>query len=131
MKKITLFFFLIAVSLGYSQTVIENFEGTAPTLNQLDGFGTIEVAENPTNAAEKSLKLITSTTSAGWQGGEMLFQGDKLDLSTANKEVTISVYSTIATDILAKVVTGGTPSATDASHGGSGWETLTFNFANG
>jgi hypothetical protein len=136
MKKITFFFFLLAVSLGYSQTVIEDFEGTAPAFKKADGLGSIEVADNPdkttSNTSAKALRIITSTTSQGWQGGEMIFQGDKLDLTTANKSVQIQVYSTTATDILAKVVTGGGPaSATDTRHTGSGWESLTFNFANG
>lgn len=131
MKKITLFLFLLTASIGYSQTVLEDFEGTAPATNKFDGFGTIEVAENPTVSSEKSLKLITSTTSAGWQGAELIFQGGNLDLSTSEKVVTIDVYSLVATDVLAKVTAGGADSATDAMHTGSGWETLSFNFANG
>lgn len=61
---------------------------------------------------------------------ELTFQNnDGLDLSGGTKTVTIAVYSTSATDILAKVTNGGTDSATDASHGGTGWEDLTFDFA--
>ena len=132
MKKITLLIFLLITSIGYSQ-VIEDFEGTAPTTNVFDGLTSSTVVANPTVPSEKSLELITSTTSAGWQGGGLLFQGGNgLDLSTADKEVTIAVYSLVATDILAKVSAGGGPvSAADATHTGNGWETLTFDFAIG
>ena len=130
MKKITFLLALLITTVGFSQTTIEDFEGTAPTLNSFDGFGSNMVTANPTVPSEKSLELITSTTSAGWQGAGLNFQnGDGLDLSGGTKTVTIAVYSTVATDILAKVTQGGTASATDASHGGTGWEDLDFDFS--
>lgn len=131
MKKITFLFALLITSIGFSQTTIEDFEGTAPTLNVFDGFGSNMITANPTAPSEKSLELITNTAAAGWQGAGLTFQGGNgLDLSGGTKTVTVAVYSNTAIDILAKVVTGGTPSATDASHGGTGWEDLTFNFSN-
>ncbi len=130
MKKITLLLVLLITSIGFAQTTIEDFEGTAPTINTFDGIGSATVTANPTVASEQSLEIITNTASAGWQGAGLTFQGGNgLDLSGATKTITVAVYSTVATDVLAKVVTGGTDSATDASHGGSGWETLTFDFA--
>ena len=53
------------------------------------------------------------------------------DLTTTDKVVTVDVYSDVATFILAKTASslnGGAESATDASHGGTGWETLSFDF---
>ena len=132
MKKITLFLFLLIASFGHAQQVLEDFEGTAPTLANFDGFGSSAVTANPTNASEKSLELITSATAAGWQGSQFVFQGKTLDLSQADKTITINVHSTVATSILAKAAGGenaGADSAADANHTGSGWELLTFDFS--
>ena len=132
MKKITLFLFLLIASFGHAQQVLEDFEGTAPTLANFDGFGSSVVTANPTNASEKSLELITSATAAGWQGSQFVFQGKTLDLSQADKTITINVHSTVATSILAKAAGGenaGADSAADANHTGSGWELLTFDFS--
>ena len=132
MKKITLFLLLLTASFGHAQQVLEDFEGTAPTLANFDGFGSSAVTANPTNASEKSLELITSATAAGWQGSQFVFQGKTLDLSQADKTITINVHSTVATSILAKAAGGenaGADSAADANHTGSGWELLTFDFS--
>jgi hypothetical protein len=132
MKKITLFLILLTATFGYSQEVLENFEGTAPTLNNFDGFGSSAVTANPTNASEKSLELITSATAAGWQGSEFVFQGKKLDLTQADKTITVNIHSSVATSILAKAnggENGGGASAADANHDGNGWQTLTFDFS--
>jgi hypothetical protein len=132
MKKITLLLLLLTATFGYSQEVLENFEGTAPTLNNFDGFGSSAVTANPTNASEKSLELITSATAAGWQGSQFVFQGKKLDLTQADKTITVNVHSTVATSILAKAdggENGAAASAADANHDGNGWQTLTFDFS--
>ena len=64
-------------------------------------------------------------------------QGDYMDLSGATKIVSVDVYSDIPFDMLARVNNGvasssdATPvgdSATDASHPGGGWATLSFDF---
>jgi hypothetical protein len=53
------------------------------------------------------------------------------NLNTANKVVTVDVYSDAAFSMLAKVVDGtsGPESAAEAGHTGSGWETLNFDFS--
>jgi hypothetical protein len=135
MKKITLLFLLLGASIGYSQTLIENFEGTAPQFDwsDSDANAVVRVTTNPTVPSEKSLEIITSATGSAWQGAQLItLLGPSLDLSGGNKKVSIDVYSLVATSVLAKVTAGGGPaSATDANHSGTGWETLEFNFANG
>jgi hypothetical protein len=134
MKKITLLIVLLITSIGYSQTVLEDFEGTAPTLGVADGAS----ASVSTSQAigTKSLEIISAASGQPWQQTELLFQGDVIDLRTT-KTATAEVYSTTAFTLLAKVIsatnasgTGAGPdSATSDTHTGSGWETLTFNFA--
>ncbi len=137
MKKITLLLIFLTVSFGYSQTdVIENFDGAAPTLEPDNG----ECADNPiglavssTQAASgpNSLEIIASAAAHPWQGAKVILQGDGMDLTT-QLLVDVDVYSTVAAGILAKATDGtGPDSASDASHSGSGWETLSFNFSEG
>ena len=130
MKKITLFFFMIAVSLGYSQQVLEDFEGAAPVLGFSNGPGSATIVADPAAGGVNGnvLEVITGAASAPWQQAELTLQGDWLDLTT-NKTVDVDVYSLTAFDMLGRVQDGTGPvSATDASHTGSGWETLTFDF---
>ena len=82
------------------------------------------------------LKIVTSSSAeVPWQNAQVFLQDDYIHLISSNKVVTAEVYSTTAFHMLAKVVdaVGGTladESATDDYHSGSGWETLTFDFAN-
>ena len=78
---------------------------------------------------------MTSAAGVQWQNAQVFLQDDYIHLMSSNKVVTADVYSTTAFNMLAKAVdaVGGTladESATDASHGGTGWETLTFDFSN-
>lgn len=136
MKKITLLFCLLAVTFGYSQQVVlEDFEGTAPSTDLFDGFTSATVVANPTNAAEQSLELITSATGQSWQGAKLTIQNTTIDMTTADKTMTVDIYSTTPRDFLFKLVdgaVGGTDanqeSKTAAVHTGNGWETLTLDF---
>ncbi len=129
MKKITLLFFLLAVSFGYSQQVlIEDFE-SSPVLEAWSGAavatGTDAVGANGQNME------VTLIAAAGdpWQGAKVtLPAGVEMDLTT-NKTVKVDIYSTIALTIMGKVEGSGPASADDKTHGGSGWETITFDFA--
>ncbi len=128
MKKITLLLILLTVSLGYSQTVIEDFEGTAPTIVGTNGTS---VSISSTQAMDaNSLEIISASTGDPWQQAELTFQGDWLDLTTS-KDVVVDVYSTTAFNVFAKVVLpagAGPESATSTPHTGSGWETITLTF---
>jgi len=127
MKKITLLMALLMVSVGFGQTVLEDFEGTAPTVT---GTSTL-VASISSDVAKdtKSLKIITEASGDAWQSANLILQGDIVDLRTT-KTVTADVYATTAFKMLCKVVQGEPASATSAAHTGSGWETLTFDFSN-
>jgi parallel beta-helix repeat protein/VCBS repeat-containing protein len=117
-----------------SATMIEDFETTLPS-SAILGVGGAEVtivADPATNGVNGDvMKIVTSTSGEFWQFGQLLFQGDNLDLTTDDKVVLVDVYSEIAFIMMAKVTTlnGGEEPATDAAHSGSGWETLSFDFS--
>ena len=134
MKKITLLIIFLLSFAGYSQSVLEDFETTLPA-----GAIVADGTEAPTVVADPAangtngdvMKIVTSTAGESWQNSQLFFQGEDLDLTTTDKVVTVDVYSEVATSILAKTASslnGGAESATDASHGGTGWETLSFDF---
>jgi hypothetical protein len=149
MKKITLLFMLLTVSFGYAQ-LLEDFETTLPV--GIGGLiyssengpppnetfdGVMEQKANPVPAGNPSataVEIVTDAAGQPWQNGQLYMQtGKAIDLSGTNKAISVLIYSTVPIDILAKVVDGpgglGSEVATDASHSGGGWETLTFDFA--
>jgi hypothetical protein len=129
MKRITLLFCLLTASLGFSQVVLEDFEGDAPEVSAVDGASaSISTTEA---VGTKSLEIISSSAGQPWQQAELVFQGDWIDLTTT-KTATVDVYSNAAFTMLAKVIEpvgAGPESATSASHTGNGWETLLFDFS--
>ena len=117
--------------------IIEDFEGTPPQIATDNGLGSVSIVSDPETGGTHSevLKIVTSSTAVQWQNAQVFLQDDYIHLISSNKVVTAEVYSTSAFHMLAKVVdaVGGTladESATDDYHSGSGWETLTFDFAN-
>jgi hypothetical protein len=135
MKKITLFLFLLTAAFGYSQEVLEDFEGTVPSTALFDGFTSATVTANPTNAAEKSLQLITSASGQSWQGAKLVIENNTIDMTTTDKTMSVDIYSTTPRDFLFKLVDGDIggsdiyqESKTSGVHGGSGWETITLDF---
>lgn len=136
MKKITLLCFLFIFSVGFAQTdVIENFDGTPPTLTpdnpECTAIGmNIVSAPNPVVSSPNALEIIAQAAGNPWQGAQVIPQGiSGMDL-TSNKNMTVDVYSNVAAGILAKVTEGTGPNGTSAAnHTGNGWETLSFNFA--
>lgn len=118
--------------------IIEDFEGIPPQIAADNGLGAVSVVSDPITGGTNSevLKIVTSSSApVPWQNAQVFLQDDYIHLISSNKVVTAEVYSTTAFHMLAKVVdaVGGTiadESATDDYHSGSGWETLTFDFAN-
>ncbi|MDA9340117.1 Ig-like domain-containing protein [Polaribacter sp.] len=130
-------------------TISLDLSGTASNLNVNEDFetalpsGAIEsgsgaevtiVADPATNGVNGDvMKIVTSTAGDVWQWVKVSFQGDNLDLTTDDKVVLVDVYSETAFTMLVKSTAPSNESAegsTDASHGGSGWETLSFDFSN-
>ena len=137
MKKITFFFLLLIVSFGYSQSVLEDLEGAAPTL--VDDGTTSSVATNPdmtgTNTSANAIQIITNAASNPWQGSKLIMQNNKIDMTTTDKTMIVDVYSNAPREFLAKLSDGDVggidlaqESKAAAVHGGTGWETLTFDF---
>jgi hypothetical protein len=133
MKKITLLLILLTVSFGYSQTNLEDFDGTPPTFNGFEGLGSAMVTTD-TGGVNLAGQLITAAVGQGWQGAELIMQSNMIDLTT-EKTVSVDIYSTVATSILGKVedkVNNTAPASADGeAHGGTGWETITFTFNSG
>ena len=138
MKKITFLIFLLSISFGFAQTVLEDFEGDEPIIGSFDGI-LASVQSNPDqsgpNMSATAFELITSESGQPWQGTRLLMQNNKIDMTTADKTMTIDVYSTVPREVLARLSDGdigGTDNAqeskTAAVHTGSGWETLLFDF---
>lgn len=138
MKKITLLFCLLTASLGFSQEILEDFEGTPPTLNFQNGPGSATIVTDPEPGGTNGnvLEVITGAASAPWQQAELTLQGDYMALTTT-KTVSVDVFSDGPFDMLSRVTSGYNPadgmpaadSAADASHPGGGWATLTFDFS--
>ncbi len=107
--------------------VIEDFTTTLDSTS----FSGDSTTTQSSVAGRGCMEVVTISEQSPWQCGQLSFQNGELDLTTSNKVVQVEVYSTVATWILAKVIQpldGGAESATHASHGGTGWETLDFDF---
>ncbi|MBG7613311.1 T9SS type A sorting domain-containing protein [Polaribacter sp. BAL334] len=133
MKKITLLFALLISSIGFSQqVVVEDFEGS-PAIAGFEGLGSATIVDDPASGGTrgKTFQLITSSTGNGWQGAEVvLASGTVLELTT-DKTIKVDIYSTTAFAVMAKLEGSGPAAANTQSHGGSGWETITFTFTTG
>ncbi len=136
MKKITFLLALLITTIGFSQqTNLENFEGT-PVLSGFEGLGGANVVANPSvdgiNGSATVGELIVVQAGNPWQGADLVFQGDKLDVTNpVTQTVSVDVYSTSAFTLYAEVssgVGGAVKAGADEAHGGTGWETLTFTF---
>ena len=144
MKKITLLICFLLFQLGTSQTpvVLEDFDSTAPTIGVSNGAtGTsASIVTDPAGVNGNVLQFITDAAGVPWQQADLTLQDVYLDLTpSVATSFSADVYSTTAFDVLAKVsggintTTGASvaDSAADAIHGGTGWETLVFDFSAG
>lgn len=113
-------------------TILEDFERAADNnLIQVEDGMPTPVIENL--GGRNCLKVVTSADGETMQSVQVQLRNGDLDLTTSNKIVTVDVFSETATSILARAnhsIAGTTGTAAGQSHGGSGWETLEFNFAN-
>ncbi|MFZ0490140.1 MAG: hypothetical protein WAM00_07855 [Salegentibacter sp.] len=102
-------------------------------------FGTFngasfEVVDNPdvsgANATDSKVGAITNSGVA-YEGGSFAL-GTPVDFSGDNKTITMKVWSDVALPVLLKFeggVNGERQTEVSATHNGTGWEELTFNFA--
>ena len=122
-------------TVGHSQTLLEDFESNPATYSLVadEGLTSATVVSDPEANGTRGnvLKIITSTTGQPWQNAQATLT-TAINLTTSEKRVSVDVYSTSAFVMLVKVdETGLTASASEKSHTGTGWETLTFDFTDG
>ncbi|MGB3607850.1 MAG: T9SS type A sorting domain-containing protein [Psychroserpens sp.] len=131
MKKITFILCFLVTSFCFSQVLLEDFDGVAPTIGFANGPGSVAIVET---SRAGTLRIITDSSGQPWQQAELVLQNDLLDMSTTDKVVAVDYYSTVARDIMlgiAQNTSANAPTTTaEAAHGGTGWETLNFNFNN-
>ncbi|NNK19200.1 MAG: hypothetical protein HKP49_08625 [Maribacter sp.] len=87
------------------------------------------VVDNPdlsgvNNVASKVGEIVN--IGGAFEGGAFTLD-TPVDFST-DKAITMKFYSTVGVDILLKFEGAGAPVETTATHGGTGWEQLTFEF---
>jgi hypothetical protein len=102
-------------------------------------FGTFngasyEVVDNPdASGANPTVSKVGAITNSGGQFEGGAFSLDTpVDFSGSNKTITMKFWSNVATPILLKFeggVNGERQNEVIGTHGGSGWETISFNFA--
>ena len=140
MKKITLLLSILLTTAFYGQVVVQDFSNLKNTadVDVYGGFGAgltadEALADDPDNASNKVRKVTTAAGGDVWKGVFFRPQTHYIDLTTT-KTVSIKVYSNTTTLINGKIQAGQSgqgdvTSAASESHGGTGWETLTFTFA--
>ena len=126
---------LLTMSLGFSQTNLEDFESAPINFAGFEGLGGANVVANPSvdanNGSATVGELIVTDAGAPWQGANVVMQDNYIDATNPVNAVSVKVYSTSAFTMLARLADGqaGAVEATgDENHTGSGWETLTFTF---
>ena len=135
MKKITLFVFLLAMSIGYAQqSLVQDFETGSEGLGEPFGGAAAEIVADPETAGTRGqvAKLTSSATGEVWQGLNVNITSN-VEL-TSDKTMKIDIYSLAPVTIAPRVQGGldGAPVSTAVvSHTGSGWETLTITFNTG
>jgi hypothetical protein len=134
MKKITLLFFLLTISLGYSQQVlIQNFETPSSyAFEGFEGLGNASIVSDPASGGTRlnSLQLVSASTGQTYQGAVVNLLTSKIKLTT-DKTIKIDVYATKAFTLLAKVEGGGAGPNSAASQNyttPNAWQTLTFTY---
>ncbi|MAU15148.1 MAG: hypothetical protein CMH48_11310 [Muricauda sp.] len=95
------------------------------------GGATFEIVANPAPGGSNDVaSQVGAITNAGVEFEGIFFDlGESLDLST-KKTVTINFWSETAIDVLLKLEEGtGADTEITVSHGGTGWEMLSFDFS--
>ncbi|WP_088341679.1 hypothetical protein [Robiginitalea sediminis] len=102
-------------------------------------FGTFngasyDIVDNPDpSGANASVSKVGAITNSGnqWEGGAFVLD-TPVDFSGSNKTIRLKLWSTVSLPVLLKFeggVNGERENEVTATHGGTGWEELSFNFA--
>ena len=122
-----------------TSTTISMDEATAPTLTGFGGAEDSAIVADPTNAANKVARVIKSGTAELWAGTTISNLANQaiapIGFTATNRTITARVWSpTAGTPVRLKVENASDPTKsveTEASTTvASGWQTLSFNFAN-
>jgi hypothetical protein len=130
MKKILLLFFLMTISLGYSQASLLGFETTETGGVNGGPFGGMPAPVLETGTGTNTSRVLRITA----EPTQQVWQGINLNLTnpvnlTVNKTLTMDVLSSTPITFLVKVTTGGAIAAAPVTHNGDGtWQTLSFTF---
>jgi len=131
MKKITLLLFLLTVSFGYAQEVIQSFEAAgAVNGDPFGGMAAPTVLTGTGTNTTQVLEFVGNTATEVWQGVNInLTKNVEL---TSSKTMSIDVKSATPITFLVKVnggVDGAPEAAAEVTHNGDGtWQTLSFTF---
>ena len=132
MKYLYTLFTLLALSFGFSQETLEDFEGVSAATAEFGG-ATASIVDDPEMGGTHGKVAQGNSTAGGqvWQGYTFDLNTKNLDL-TATKTAMLDVYSDDPGEFAVKVqagVGGATDSTKNAAHAGTGWETITVDFS--
>ena len=127
MKKIFLSLFLLTISIGQSQALLQGFESGGINGGPFGDMPAPIIETGTGSNTSQVLKIDGNTAGQPWQGIN-LFLTNPVNL-TVNKTLTIDVLSSTPITFLVKVTTGGAIAAAPVTHNGNGlWQTLSFTF---
>ena len=135
MKKITLLFFLLTISIGYSQTIPVDFESDVTVgvnWNSDSGLGSVAIVTDPdpTPSSRGNVGQINgSDAGAVWQNAQLTLTTNYIDLTdaTGSNTITFDYYSTVAGGGLLKLeqsLNGGGNVERAFTTAGTGWEAI-------
>ncbi|WP_445384825.1 PKD domain-containing protein [Robiginitalea sp. IMCC44478] len=122
----------LSITIRIPASLPINFDGTNTIYNitAFDGAAFAIVEDHPAKTAKNAAtsKVGELTNSGATFEGIFIDLAEDIDL-TDDKTIQIEFYSEVAIDVLAKLEQGSAAAVeTTASHTGSGWETLTFDY---
>ena len=123
---------------GASTTTITMDEATAPVLTGFGGAEDATIVTDPAGGTNKVAKIVKSGTAETWAGTTIStganFSISTIAFSATNKTITLRVYAPASgKPVRLKVenaANAGVSVETEATTTSTGWQTLTFNFAN-
>lgn len=134
MKKIVLYFCILATTHTFAQSLPISFEGDVTTANFIDfDGGTAEVVPNPLAEGINTSATVARIVRDGgaiW-GGSKIILSENLDFSQLTV-LTMKVYTTAPAGTVVKLKLEGSPPFTEVdatTTTSGGWETLEFIFA--